>query len=164
MKNNFKIMSYISTIFLLLFLISCAGFYSGKSATVSPDNSVTKSFQDLQINPSFNYYITGSDSFPRTILGLNKTYTFNSDLWKKIEPTPANFYLLVNNMRGKANSRGLTVLGCSLTDENSKQIGVWYSIVVSGFSIRITENREVIVYPPNDKLYQGYDDQMSSKE
>lgn len=159
MKNYFKIISYISTIFLLFSLSSCAGLYSGKAATVSPDDSVTKSFQKLQINPAFNYYTTGSDAFPRTILGLNKSYILNSDLWEKIEPTQAIFYTLVNNMRDRAYPRGLNILGCSITDENGKQIGVWYSVVISELSIRITENREVIIYPPNDKLYESYDDQ-----
>ena len=156
MNKYFKRLCIISTIFLIFFFISCTGLFSSKWVTVSPDTAVTKSFENLQINPVFNYYITGSDSLPRSIFGLNKTYTLNSDLWKKIEPTPGIFYLLVNNMR----SRGV-IFGYSISDENSKQIGVWYSIVVSGFSIQITDNREVIVYPPNDKLYQGYDDQMS---
>jgi hypothetical protein len=161
MKKYFKRLGIILIIFPIFPFVSCTGLLSGKLVAVSPDTAVTKSFENLQINPAFNYYITGSDSFPRSILGLNKTYTLNSDLWKKIEPTPEMFYLLVNNMRGKANRSGLFIHGCSITDENSKQIGVWYSIVISGFSIRITENREVIVHPPNDILYKGYDDQFS---
>jgi hypothetical protein len=116
------------------------------------------SFQNLQINPDFNYYITGSDAFPRTILGLNKSYTLNSDLWKKIDPTPAVFRFLVNNMC----SRGGFIPGYSINAENNRQIGVWYSITASGLFIQIDDNREAIVYPPNDKLYKSYDDQKEN--
>jgi hypothetical protein len=154
MKIYFKKISYLLAIFLLFSLSSCAGLYSGKAATLTPDESVTKSFQELQINPAFNYFTTGSDAFPRIILGLNKSYTLNSDLWEKIEPTPAKFYLLVNNMR----SRG-TISGYSITDGNNKQIGVWYSITASGLFIQITDNYEVIVSPPRDQVYLGYDGQ-----
>jgi hypothetical protein len=155
MKNYFRIAIYISVIFLLFSLSSCALLWPGKAATVSPDDSVTKSFQELQINSAFNYFATGSDAFPRTILGLNKSYTLNSDLWKKIEPTHAKFYLLVNNMR----SRGM-ILGYSITDGTDKQIGVWYSITASGLFVQITDNYEVIVSPPPDRVYRGYDGQM----
>jgi hypothetical protein len=164
MKKYFKRLYIILTIFLIFSFVSCVGLFSGKWATLSPDTTVRKSFENLQINTAFNYYITGSDSYPRSILGLNKVYTLNSNLWKKIEPTPEIFYFLVNNMRDRAATCCFqAVWGYSIMDDNSKQMGVWYSIDVPSLSIQITDNKEVIIYHPNDLLYKSYDDQMSDR-
>jgi hypothetical protein len=48
--------------------------------------------------------------------------------------------------------------GFAILDDKGKQIGIWYSILVPGISIKMLADQKVIIYPPNDSYYECYDD------
>jgi hypothetical protein len=75
-------------LFVLLSIFACTGLSGKNFGKFLPNADVTAAFNKSEINPDYNYYITGSDAFPRSILGLNKAYIFDSDLWKKVEFKP----------------------------------------------------------------------------
>jgi hypothetical protein len=150
-------------LFALLFLavlstIACTSFKNyGKFV---PDAAVTAAFNKSEINPEFNYYITGSETYPRSILGLNKAYTLDSDLWIKLEFKPEDLAKLTARMQQRAIVYfGGRPLGFAILDDKGKQIGIWYSIMVSSIAVKVLNDQKVIIYPPNDKDYMEYDDQ-----
>ena len=151
-------------LFALLFIVllsttTCAYFKNyGKFV---PNADVTAAFNKAEISPDLNYYITGSDTFPRSILGLNKAYILDSNLWKKVELKPEELSELTTRMRQRAIMlcRRQGEFGFAVLDEKGKQIGIWYSILVPTISIKVFDDRKVIIYPPNDSNYMCYDDQ-----
>jgi hypothetical protein len=143
---------------LLVFLstVACTGLKNyGK---FEPDADVTAALNRSEINPDLNYYITGSDNYPRSILGLNKAYILDSDLWKKVELKPDDLRDLTARMRLRALHCRQVQFGFALLDDKGKQIGIWYSIMVPGISIKMQDDQKVIIYPPNDSNYECYDD------
>lgn len=152
-------------LFVLLFLFflattDCTYLSDKNFGKFVPDADVTVAFNKSEINPAFNYYITGSDTYPRSILGLNKAYVLNSDLWKKVEFTPEELKELTTRMQQRAlDCCKQTPFGFAVIDDKGRQVGIWYSILVPSISVKVLDNREVIIYPPNDKDYQSYDDQ-----
>ena len=156
-------------LFALLFLAllsttACTCLSNKNFGKFVPDSDVTAAFNKSEINSEFNYYITGSDTYPRSILGLNKAYVLDSDLWKKVEFKPEELKEITAHMQQRATDccrqrpSGFTIL-----DDKGKQIGIWYSIMVSSVSVKVLDDQKVIIYPPNDKDYKGYDDQGSDK-
>jgi hypothetical protein len=123
-----------------------------------PDADVTAAFNRSEISPDFNYYITGSDVYPRSILGLNKDYILDSDLWKEVELKPAELRELTSRMQIRALSCRQLQFGFVVLDDKGKRIGVWYSILVPGIGMKMIDDRKVIIYPPNDSYYECYDE------
>jgi hypothetical protein len=152
-------------IFALLFLVllsitACTWLSNKNYGKFVPDADVTAAFNKSEINPDLNYYITGSDTYPRSILGLNKAYILDSNLWKEVELKPEELKEITARMQQRAiDCCGQGQFGFAVLDDKGKQIGIWYSILVPGISIKVLDDRKVIIYPPNDINYKSYDDQ-----
>src|SRR3989304_8682881 len=99
--NNMKIFSWALFVFVMTSAVGCATLYKDYGK-IEPNAEVTHSIERYQIDPDLNYYISGSTSLPNAIMGLNKSYTLDSDLWKKIEMAPAVIKNLVSNMQSRA--------------------------------------------------------------
>jgi hypothetical protein len=148
-------------IFALLFLVllSITACVSLKNyGKFVPDADVTAAFNKSEISPDLNYYITGSDIYPRSVLGLNKAYILDSNLWKEVELKPEELRELAARMQLRALHCRQVQFGFAILDDKGKQIGVWYSIPVPGISIKMLDDQKVIIYPPNDSYYECYDD------
>ena len=155
-KNRLPLYALLCLVFLSTVSCTCFKNY-GKFV---PNADVTAAFNKGETNPDFNYFISGSDIYPRSILGLNKAYGFNSNLWKKVELTPEEQRELTVRMQQRAmDCCGQGQFGFAVLDNKGKQIGIWYSILVPGISIKVLDDRNVIIYPPNDINYKSYDDQ-----
>jgi hypothetical protein len=157
MSKYSKIVSCSITLFVLFFIFGCAN-----SGRIQPDDKVTSSFKQFQINKNYNYYISGSDFYPTSILGLHKAYKLETELWKQVEITPALITELVTNM----NSRSLqccsqTMHGFSITDDKNNQMGVWYSLITGSIYVQIREDNKVVIYPPReDDTYRSYEGRL----
>jgi hypothetical protein len=148
-------------IFALLFLVllSITACISLKNyGKFVPDADVTAAFNKAEISPDLNYYITGSDTYPRSILGLNKAYILDSNLWKEVEFKTEELKQLTSRMQIRAMQCRRSQFGFAILDDKGKQIGIWYSILVPGISIKMLADQKVIIYPPNDSYYECYDD------
>ena len=150
---------YILCMSLFLSSAGCAGSLINNYGEIIPDGNITTMFEKYQINPHFNYYISGSDVYPNAILGVDKTYTLESDLWKKVDMTHAKFRELVTSMqdRVRALSIKLTLHGFVMLDDKGKQIGVWYSILSVRTSVKMKDSRTVIIDTPDIDTYLKYE-------
>lgn len=160
MKISFKTASIIFSFIALLLISSCTGAYLKNWASITNAEEVKKAFESFQINPTYNYFYSGADSYPRSILGIDKSYKLNSDIWVKIEFTPETFKEMVSNMQARALWRQQALWGYAIRDSEGRQIGVWYSIMVSGMSVKIREDSQLTAYPPRDDEYKSYEDRF----
>ena len=120
---------------------------------------MTNAFEKYQVNPNYNYYISGSDVYPNAIIGLDKALTLESDLWKQVEITPKKLRELVQDMQSKVRdlSWNLVLHGFAMFDDNGIQIGVWYSIPGAKTSLSMKDDHTVIIITPNIDTYLKYD-------
>jgi hypothetical protein len=159
MRKSSLTISGIAGILALLLCTGCAGTFFKNHGGITPDSEATKNFETCQINPAYNYYISGSDVYPNALMGLNKAYTLDSDLWKKIEPTPQEFREIVQNMQSKALSLGQNQHGFAILDDSGKRIGVWYSLLSVRTVVQKKEGGKVVIHTPDLDTYQRYEDQ-----
>ncbi len=139
---------------VVFFCIGCAGNYGG----IRPDQDATKAFDNYQINPDVIYYTSGPFIYPNALIGVYKTYTLDSDLWRKIEPTQQEFREIIKNMQEKALRFNQLQQGFAILDEKGKQIGVWYSVLTANTIVRMKENGKVVIFTPELDLYHEQED------
>ena len=114
----------------------------------SPSTDVTQAFDRYQIDSNLNYYLCGSETDPDAIIGIDKKYTLDSDLWQPIEVTPKAFRRLVSDMqREHGNVLGANHIGFAILDDMGMQIGVWYS------ALNATDANSFIKMEGNKKVH-----------
>jgi hypothetical protein len=152
---------------IVIGIFSCLLFLtavSGKSANIKiwgkfvPDEKVKSSFEKCEIKADTSYYISGSDVYPTAILGLNKSFLLETTLWKKIDLTPEKLCGVVDDMKRRAMGFGQFQFGFALFDNKGNQIGIWYSLLTATTAIKIKEDKKVIIYQPDQDLYERFED------
>ncbi|MGZ3634856.1 MAG: hypothetical protein ACXWMO_03000 [Syntrophales bacterium] len=147
---------WIST---LMLYAGCATSLFMNYGKISPNMEVTNIFETYQMNTEYDYYISGSDVYPNAIIGLNKAYTLEPDLWKKVEMTPKKLRELVTDMKDKATTvnYGMHLYGFVMLDDKGNQIGVRYSILEAKTFLKMKNKQTVIIYTPDIDTYDKYD-------
>ena len=127
---------------------------------ITPDRDATDAFNTYQINPNYNYFISGSDAHPNVILGLDKAYKLEPDLWKPVEMTPQKFRELVIDTENYVRSLNikLSLKGFAVFDDKGKQIGIWYSILSATTRVMMKDDSTVVINTPAVNTYLKYDD------
>ena len=151
-------LSFIIMFFLVFSFWGCAGFLKGYGA-INPDRSVTGVFETFQINPNYNYYYSGSDVYPNALIGLDKKYKIEPDLWKKMEPASGGFKDMISQMQSKASSIGQSQHGFAIIDDKGRSIGAWYSILSAATTVKMLDDQTVLIYQPPLNAYQKYEEE-----
>ncbi|MBW2630784.1 MAG: hypothetical protein JRC90_03295 [Deltaproteobacteria bacterium] len=157
---NIKAIRKIITVicvFLILSSFGCTGLHSGSYGKITPDRNVTQAFETFQVNPDFNYYISGPDVYPHVIIGINKNHTLKSELWKKREFTPETLKNLVEDMKFRVMEFYETPHGFDILDNDGNDIGDWYSIFSATTIVKIEEDHSVIIITPDIDTYEKYE-------
>jgi fructose 1,6-bisphosphatase len=154
MQKRWRITSCFVLLSILMLSAGCDGSIFMNYGKIIPNVEVTNAFETYQISSEYNYYISGSDIYPNAIIGLDKGYTLESDLWKEVEMTPKKLRELVTAMKDKASATqlGTPLYGFVMLDDKGNQIGVWYSILEAKTSLMMKDNRRVIIYTPDIKV------------
>jgi len=142
---------------LLLVLQGCAAMHFRDYGRFSPDSKAAQAFESYQVDPEMNYYVSGSDTHPSALLGLDKRYVLEPSLWKAVDMTPSRMKELVGAMKARASMIGQGLFGFSLLDLEGKPVGIWYSIMTATTAIRMKENNGVIIYTPDLDTYDKYE-------
>ena len=142
---------------LLFFSTGCSGALFKNYGGITPNAAAAKAFEAYQLDSRVNYYISGSDVYPNALMGLNKTYTLVSDLWKKIEPTPQEFWEIIQRMQTKALERGQHQHGFAMLDDQGHPIGVWYSLLSVRTAIQMKGEGKVVILTPDLNTYERHD-------
>lgn len=158
MQKYWRIVLCVICFLALLPSPGCTGMHVKNYGRIIPDRDATLAFEKYQINPQFNYYISGSDVYPNAFIGLDKAYTLEPDLWKKVEMTPKKFRELVQDMQSKAMSIGQAQHGFAMFNDKGNKIGIWYSILSVKTTLKMKDERTVIIYTPDIDTYLKYED------
>ncbi|HUH66541.1 MAG TPA: hypothetical protein VLZ07_08910 [Syntrophales bacterium] len=149
LKNIFRAVCIV----LLLLSSDCASVPVKNYGSIVADGRAMEAFDKFKVNPNYNYFYSGSEVYPNALIGLDKTYTLDSDLWKKIDMTPSKMKEIVMFMKDKAATVNLTTAlhGFAILDDKGKQIGVWYSIfqAMTNSAVRMTGDRTVQIDTPD---------------
>ena len=124
-----------AVLILLLWRLS-----SGAYGKLSPSSEVTLSYKSYHVDPDSNYYISGSDDFPNAVIGIDKSVTLDSDLWKGINPTPESMKSLIGNMSLRAAEKTQSLQGYDILDDKGRKIGSWFS--PPGMDVMIKSSKE----------------------
>jgi hypothetical protein len=123
---------------------------------IRPSKEVTEAYDSFRVDTDMNYYISGSDIYPNAIIGIDKTWTLESDLWKKKELSSQGMKELVQNMKFKAMEQNLMFHGFVILDNFERKIGNWFSIMGISTTVEIIGERRVVVYtPPLDTYFHS---------
>ena len=116
--------------------------------SIVPNSDVAQAFEKYQADPNLIYYFSGSDSGPRSIIGVNKAYTLDNTFWKKCV-TQEIFKKHVSSMQFWATSRTNSSLsGFVILDNMGVPIGTWYSRLRTPTFVRIKTDKSVYIPTP----------------
>jgi len=126
-------------------------FSDGRYGKLRPSPEAAAAWESFRVDPGKTYYLSGSAVYPNALMGIDKAFELESDLWKRREMTTAGMKELVGNMRARALEQGTLMHGFDILDEKERKIGEWYSLPGLSIVIRTTgENRISITTPPLD--------------
>ena len=132
---------------VLISLVCLAGCVAGANhGILRGDNEITEAFKSYQVLPEHQYFITGPNARPYVIMGIHKDYTFQSKLWKAVDPTESQMKTWINS---RMYSRlGNSPSGCQMLGPNGEQVGILYSRW-RNIRFSIGENNQLNVVTPD---------------
>jgi hypothetical protein len=121
-------------------LVSCAHNYG----TLQKNPDITRAFESYQILEGYRYYYSGRQNKPSAIIGVHRSYSFDSKYWTEIELTPTEFTKAVKRLY---LLYGHSPFGAYILDPNGKRAGIWFSSL-NFATIRLEENNRLVIYSP----------------
>jgi len=132
--------------FIVLF-ISRSGENYGM---LKPSETVTASFESYRHAPDLDYWFSGPESQPLTIIGVEKRFRFDSaEHWMKVGPGEESLKRLVEGIQSKALHRNRNLWGFEMIDQRGERIGEWYSTAGIQAVIKRTGIDSIEVWPPS---------------
>ncbi len=126
---------------VVLAFAGCATTPSGRLEN-SPD--VTRAFQNSEILPNHQYYISGFQTLPYAIIAIDQQYQLRPSRWTPIDMNSNVMNVLIYRMDQvySLNPRGAWIL-----DSEGNRLGAWYSSQYQTTVRRQKDNGIVIVSP-----------------
>jgi hypothetical protein len=150
--NTLKIPHGLIVVIFAWLCLSCAVAHYG---SILLDVGAEKDFEAMHMDPGMNYYYSGSDALPNAIVGLNKAYTIQPDLWKPVE-NEKTFAEQIKAMRLRAQ-RWTLPRGFLIRDDKGNAIGAWYSLLHGRTYVKMGNDQEVNIGTPEMNLYEEHE-------
>ena len=145
----------IVAVIIAIVFIAIIGWRAGANyGQFIPSKDVTTAYECFRVDSNLNYYISGSDAYPNAIIGIDNTWTLETDLWKKKELSYQSMKEIVLNMQAKAMDQGLTLHGFDILDKSGQKIGNWFSIMGIIMIVKIAGEKRVVVHTPPIDTYR----------
>lgn len=146
-------------LFLCMLVLSCAGCVAGdlrieNYGDMKPNAIVTELFEAYNIDSKLEYYISGPETGPTGMMGIEKGYTLETKLWRRVDDPSNALKGLVRGMQSKASEYGFKLYGFDIRDDRGNDIGDWYSILDGRMPVKITGEKRLMVYPPPNDVYE----------
>ena len=132
----------------------------GRDITGRIDSSreVTLAFESYSVNPTYRYYISGSDVYPNALIGLSRDYHLDPEtLWKEVQMTPKEMKEIVDHMKARASQLMQFPQGFNLVDDQGRVIGVWYSIITARTFVQMKKDGIVRIDTPDIDTYDKFE-------
>lgn len=128
--------SWISNVCLLAavaaILAACSAATTGR---IKSSRDVTLEFEELRVNPSFQYWYYNLENQPYGVVGLDPDYRLHdSPLWHPAAPDSQVLKKVVGLVRSFPLPGSYTS-GFHITDPHGRIIGVWYSSLTAGITV-----------------------------
>lgn len=129
--------------------------FAGCAATVTGrlENSpeVTRAFQNSQILPNHQYYISGFQTLPYAIIAVDENYQLRPSRWTPVDMNPDVLNVLIYRMDQvySLNPRGAWIL-----DSEGNRLGAWYSSRYQT-TIRRQKDNQIVVLAPEPPDLRG---------
>jgi len=120
----------LSVLILAIFLVTltgCAATAGKKSAGVVHSREATDIWHSYEVLPNYKYYISGAESRPWYIIGIDEKYELTSKNWKPVDLTPEMLKNWFNYIRPRVGY-SQSPFGAFITDSKGERIGLWYSV------------------------------------
>ncbi len=128
-------------------------FFSGRLreryGSLRPSESVTRAYEQHELNPDSTYYSSGPDVYPHAVIGIDRSLILDSDLWKQRNFDPETFRETIQNMQSRALSTMQMLHGFEIVDQQGRRVGTWFSVLDVRTTIKmLKDNRIRIDTPP----------------
>ena len=111
-------------------------------------SEVTAKFKRFEVDENLNYFLFGQQVNPTAIIGLNKDYTLESDLWQRLDFDTISLQSLVDRMAG-GNSTNRS--GSFILDPDGNRIGVWFA-GGGGATIKMAGEKRIAYISPTVRV------------
>jgi hypothetical protein len=146
---NMQILIIILLAAVVLFIL-IKKFSSGHYGSLRPSLETTNAYLSFQVNPGMKYYLSGSDVYPNAIIGIERAWILESDLWKPLEMDSKTLKGLIENMKAVGLGSGVIPYGYEIFDDREGKIGDWFSLPGQNVTVWIRgENRFKLSTPEN---------------
>jgi hypothetical protein len=90
---------------------------------------VADTFENYQLIPGHDYYISGRDTKPVAIVALREDYSLTSPHWRQVHPDSDRLRQWVERMLMQPGAEfNQEPNGARILDQQGNPIGVWYSV------------------------------------
>jgi hypothetical protein len=138
--------------------IACAGRLLGTYGRIDSSGEATLAFERYLVNPTYRYYISGSDVYPNALIGISRDYHLDPEtMWKEVEMTPKLMKELVDQMKARASQLMQSPQGFNLVDDAGRVIGVWYSLITAKTFIEMKKDGVVRIDTPDINTYDKFE-------
>jgi hypothetical protein len=109
----------------LLWLTIAAGCAAQSQGLVYSADA-TRLFETYEVNDDYNYYYSGSEVYPRAVIGIDKDYTLMTDLWKPVHLSAEHLRSWREWARTEMGLDSYTLPGAFIVAPDGRRIGVWF--------------------------------------
>lgn len=152
---DIKVLAAIG-ILVITFIVIIKWRSAATYGVIRPSKDVTEAYERFIVDTKLNYFTSGPDAYPNAVIGIDKTWSLETDLWKKRDLNYEIMKGLVLNMRSKELEHNMMLHGFDIFDNRERKIGNWFSIMGLTMTVKITGERKVIVYTPPIDTYRFY--------
>ena len=116
----------------LMFFIACSSTHIG---AIRSSQGVTRQFENLEINPGYQYWYLNQENNPFGVAGLDREYRLDGGpMWQQVAPDTPIFKKVVGLVQDFPLPGSYTS-GFEITDPQGRDIGVWYSSLQAGITV-----------------------------
>jgi hypothetical protein len=149
----------VFTVLLIALSIFCIGCIGGDVrlrgyGDMHPKAAVAALFEAYQRDDRLDYYMSGPETAPTALMGIDRRYRLESALWRRIDDPAPVLKELVTGMQSKAAEYNRTLFGFDIRDTEGRDIGDWYSVLHSRMPVKLLGEKGVMVYPPPNDIYE----------
>lgn len=156
MNRALQVLLAVSLPFFVLGCAAHTGMDSENLGSMKENNEITRQYEDLIINPDYDYYYYGREIQPDAILGVMNNYSVDSNFWHPVQLTRDQLETWV--AWGKRGRHGQCASprymghyrGADISDPSGNIIGNWYSKRDWGI-FEFPGSNTVIPHPPRNR-------------
>ncbi len=127
MKKKYVRQSFLAVLITAALVMAGCVSSSNNYGHFQKNRGVKAAFENEKVDPAYNYYYYGVETFPKAVIGLSKGITLVSDLWEPIDLTPEKLHNWIW-LHAKRHVWTPFEYGAVILNDAGKKIGVWYSL------------------------------------